>query len=60
MTLQAFIASLATDLAAWAQAAGGEFIVATDPLEPYVVLSGGLRNTFVAILGIRCIAFNRQ
>lgn len=50
MTLQAFIAALSADLAAWAASAKGEFVVATDPLEPYVVLAGGMRNTFVAIL----------
>lgn len=50
MNLQAFIQTLKSELDGWARSAGGELVVATDPLEPYVVLAGGLRNTFVAIL----------
>ena len=50
MNYQRFITILSTDLGAWAREVGGEFVVADNPLQPYVLLSGGLRNTFLVIL----------
>ena len=50
MKLALFLAAIAQPLQEWTRANRGEFYVAKDPTDPYVMLAGARANSFVVVL----------